>query len=1095
MLRWTLRVFTLLFFLLTLCAAGLFVVFYQMVSKEAETRIQRGIIDSIIFSESPVYYDDEKSVIGVFFEKTHRKYIHYKDIPQVFVKSIVAAEDRTFYDHPGFDIKAIVRASIANMKAGRIAQGGSTITQQTAKNIFKREKRSYLAKMKELIQALLLEKEYSKEEILEMYVNQFFVTGFGRGLRIAAKYFFDKNAEDLDLVESAFIAGSVKSPNRYNPFIKRAEGERKEALRLAKARKDYVLGNMLAMNFIAEEEYKEAMRREVPFKEGRVTYRLNVILDYIRDQLDSEYFKAILQEQGVDNIATSGIKIYTSMNKEIQEGALKSIRKHLPLLDVKLSGYGGDLLLEKYKELAGDPLKRQETDDIPFLARISEIKNDKDNPRIVVSWEDGRGIIDYEGLQPMGEAWLKGKTGVWAEFGKRHIPEFLNHFNMGNLVPVQFTGNVGSDGQMRLLLSKIPALEGGIVVLKEGMIKAMVGGFFDRFFNRAVDAKRQLGSIFKPIVYAAALELKWNTLDPLINMKDIFPFEITFYVPRPDHEPEADKVSMVWAGAKSENLATVWLLYHLTDHLNASEFRQVVDLLGLGRRGDETYEVYASRIRDKYGVMVDDEALKEAAFEESKKEIESDLIFSEQEDALVNLQRLHHKVDPVELAFAAAEGVDEAQILRLSFQKLQALNSSMKERLQGAREMLGHHGDNQMANQQKSVAEELSNFYLMTGGLSAPVVVYTESRRPPYVSRLRALVSEWGIDRIRRLTAEEVWIDALMPSKSIDLLQSHANSVYEQLRRHRKYDEEVLFRLSDFKRLVNLLYVVRLAERMGVSTKLDPVLSFPLGANSISITEAALAYHAIMSGKVYQVQSKKALAMVPVITKIEDRQGNVIWEYKHQSEKILSDRVCGMTSDILRMVMLRGTGRSAKDAIQMRMQIEGQELNIPIPTFGKTGTANRFTNSSFVGFIPGPNESSGQMEIEHGYVIASYVGYDDNRPMKGRQIVIYGSSGALPLWVDTGNAIANSQAYRKNLQVADFAFDLQSIPSYAYAALQPVSVSPVTGLPFPHKEQESSGAYPRVLADVESDGVSLTLKRVFEPMRGGRDDILEKSNR
>ncbi|NIP32739.1 MAG: glycosyl transferase family 51, partial [candidate division Zixibacteria bacterium] len=157
-------------------------------------------------------------------------------------------------------------------------------------------------------------------------------TGFGRGLRIAAQYFFDKEAEDLDLVESAFIAGSVKGPFRYNPFTKKTEAEKEKARQLAKSRKNYVLAAMRKMNFITQEQYLGAKKEEVPFKEGKVTYRLNVILDYIREQLESRYFTEILQEQGVDNIATSGVKIYTSINREIQEGALRSIRKHLPLL-------------------------------------------------------------------------------------------------------------------------------------------------------------------------------------------------------------------------------------------------------------------------------------------------------------------------------------------------------------------------------------------------------------------------------------------------------------------------------------------------------------------------------------------------------------------------------------------------------------------------------------------------------------------------------------------------------------------------------------------------------------------------------------------
>ncbi|HEX9909899.1 MAG TPA: transglycosylase domain-containing protein, partial [Desulfatiglandales bacterium] len=323
------RVFLILLilgFLSFLGVAGLLYSIYNEVAQEAKEKIKRGAIDSIVFSESPVYYDDGETVLGVFFDKTHRRYIEYKSIPPYFIKALVATEDKTFFTHPGFDTKAIVRAMIANYRAGRIAQGGSTLTQQTAKNIFSREKRSYQAKLKELMEALLLEREYSKEEILEMYINQFFVTGIGRGLRIAAQYFFDKEAEDLDLVECAFIAGSIKSPNRFNPFTKRTEAEKSETKRLSTQRKDHVLSNMLEMNYITADEYQQAKQKDLPFKQGKLGYRLNVILDYIREQLESEYFKAALHEQGVDNIATSGIRIYTSVNKEIQEGALRSIR-------------------------------------------------------------------------------------------------------------------------------------------------------------------------------------------------------------------------------------------------------------------------------------------------------------------------------------------------------------------------------------------------------------------------------------------------------------------------------------------------------------------------------------------------------------------------------------------------------------------------------------------------------------------------------------------------------------------------------------------------------------------------------------------------
>lgn len=1067
-------------FLFFFSVAFLAIIYYE-VSRDASSRIERGVIDQIIFSESPVYYDDGQTPIGVFFEKTHRKYIHFNDIPKTFIKALVAAEDGHFFNHPGFDIKAILRALMANMRAGKIVQGGSTLTQQTAKNIFKRQKRSYLAKLKELFQALLLEKKYTKEEILEMYANQFFVTGFGRGIRIASQFYFDKEAEELDLVESAFIAGSVKGPNRYNPFTKKTEAEKMEAMRLAKLRKDYVIGNMMNMGFITKEKYQEAREREIPFKEGKVTYSLNVILDYIREQLESNYFRSILQEQGVANIATSGIKVYTTVNKEIQEGALRSIRRHLPLLDVKLSGYNRDLLQEKYMELAEDTLLEKPANDMPFPCRITQINTDTRNPSIIVAWDSGGGIIDYDGIKPMGEAWLKWKLGTWAVFDKSHVPDFLENFQVGDLVPAQLMETQGKEVHTRLMLSKIPELEGGIVVLKKGMIKAMIGGFFDRFFNRAVDAKRQLGSIFKPLVYAAALQLNWNSLDPLRNMKDMFRFERTFYVPKPDHDPESNTVSITWAGVKSENLATVWLLYHLTDRLNMSEFQQVVQLVGLNRKSGESYREYVGRIRDKHGVVVSNEALMEAAFEESKKEIESDLIFSGHEAALNNISRLHFSVDTKELAL---QNQDEAQIQRRSFQRLRSLNFDMKRKFERITHLLNTYKEKGGPNVKETLSGALHGFYLAENGNQVPRLIYAEPGHQWTLPDLYPITSEWIIDQTEPMSMEEVWIDDLIPSGVVDLLQLHLKKNYRRLLYHKRYDLEVLSKVRDFKTLVNLLYVTYLSEKMGIFTRLDPVLSFPLGANSISIMDAALAYHTIMSGHFYPVSDMIFPDMVPIITKIVDREGETIWEYTPQPKQILTGRVSGLVTEILRMVIQKGTARTAKDAIQLSTEMENEKLHIPIPSFGKTGTANRFTNSSFVGFIPGPNENSGQLDIQEGYVLASYVGYDDNRPMKGENVTIYGASGALPLWIETANAVINSPDYKANLQVADLVFDDRSVTIMNNEGLQSIMISTTTGLPLWPEDENILENSVRVFSDVHFAKDTLRLNRAFEPITG-----------
>ncbi len=1043
------------------------------ITKETSTRIQRGAIDRIIASESPVYFDDGKTPIGVFFKKTHRKYIHYNEIPKVFIKALIAAEDGNFFNHSGVDPKSIIRAFIANIKRQQVVQGGSTITQQTAKNIFRRERRSLKSKFKELVQAFLLEREYSKEEILEMYINQFFVTGYGKGLGIAAQCFFNKDAKDLDLVEAAFIAGSVKGPNAYNPFIKKTDAERTRAKQRAKIRKNYVLKNMLKQNFITRNQYLQAEKLDVPFNEGKITYRLNVILDYIREQLETDYFRSILEEQGIDNAVASGIRIYTSIDKEIQGAALSSLRTNLPIMDVKLNGYSDHQMPARYRDLFKKNQKKARSN-LPFLAKITQIDSSSDNYRIVVAWRHGGGIINYDGIAPMAEAWLKWKQGNAAILNKKHVNSFLKNFHAGDTVPVQLLPSTNKSGKTRLVLSRIPELEGGIVVLQNGMIKAMVGGFLDRFFNRAVDAKRQLGSTFKTIVYTAAMQLNWNALEPLRNERDIFRFENTHYLPNPDHKPKSSKVSMVWAGAKSENLATVWLLFHLTDHLNMKEFRQVMKIVGLDKYDNETNLEYKKRIRDKHGVIVNVAAMKEAAFEKARKETVSDIIFGGRSEILNNLNRLHFDLDNKKFNPANS---DERRIMRFSFKRLLAINMKMKNLYKGIFKIIEHYQDDNIQDTKKYLSGYLDHFYMVGPKEKPDKIIFTEAPESLSGMRLRPITREWLLNNTEHFKSKKINIDGLFDSAILDLIQENTKAKYMTLFTYKRYDPEVLFWIRDFRTLVNLSYVVYLSKQLGISTKLDPVLSFPLGPNAISISEAALAYQTIMTGQVFPIAPEAGLSMIPIIKRIIDRDGDILWEYKQEPARILSSRVSGLVTEILGKVMETGTGKKAKNAVRM--------FGIPIPSFGKTGTSNRYTNSSFVGFIPGIDKDSGRLNLKKGYVISSYVGYDDNRPMKSKNIAIYGSSGALPLWIDTADAIVNTSDYKQNIQPADLAFDPVSDLLSEYGEFQTIFVSSVSGLPVTPDDAIPPSQRIEMLADGVIRGNVLELKRYFEPTIGG----------
>ena len=261
---------------------------YDLVALHPGPEIEASNIKAILGQESPVFYNDNTTKLGVFFDEAHRQYVRYEEIPTDFINALVAAEDNQFFNHFGFDPAGIARATIKNFQAGRIVQGGSTLTQQTAKNLFKREERSYRAKLKELLFALRLEYHYSKEQIFEFYANQFYVSGNGHGLGVAARYYFDKTASELSLDECAFIAGSVKRPNYYNPFIQKSEETTALAVQRAKERQVYVLDKMLELGMIDQQVYDHTSAAELTFNQGQVGYQLDYVMEMVKEAVSSD---------------------------------------------------------------------------------------------------------------------------------------------------------------------------------------------------------------------------------------------------------------------------------------------------------------------------------------------------------------------------------------------------------------------------------------------------------------------------------------------------------------------------------------------------------------------------------------------------------------------------------------------------------------------------------------------------------------------------------------------------------------------------------------------------------------------------------------
>ena len=297
--------------------------------------VTRDAILKVISQESPVFYNDARARIGVFFAHEHREYVPYQRIPKACVQALTSSEDKRYFEHSGVDLLGISRAMLKNLQAGGVVAGGSTLTQQTAKNLYYRPDRSFRSKWSELVNALRLEAHHSKEDILEYYFNQFHVSGNGRGIGIAARYFFNTAVDDLGPLECAFLAGMVKAPAYYNPFIKRSDEARQKAIDKAEARVDYVLGRMMAEEVLPPEVGAKLLETPIPFERGTFRYDRSVVLDAVEERLTQPPFPALFTELGIENPSTAGLQIVTTLDEGAQRAATYGLWHHL----TELGGY------------------------------------------------------------------------------------------------------------------------------------------------------------------------------------------------------------------------------------------------------------------------------------------------------------------------------------------------------------------------------------------------------------------------------------------------------------------------------------------------------------------------------------------------------------------------------------------------------------------------------------------------------------------------------------------------------------------------------------------------------------------------------------
>ena len=424
---------------------------------------------------SRVYSKDNKLIAEYALEK--RLFIPYESIPKKIINSFLSAEDKNFFKHPGVDAKGILRAVLKNIKnitQNKRLEGASTITQQVAKNFLLTNEVSMRRKIKEAILAFRIERAYTKERILELYLNQIYLGQGAYGIAAASLEYFDKSIKDLNYSETALLAALPKAPSKYNPY---------KYPELAKFRRDLVLKNLEENNFISKKDFNNLKETKLNLKKRKIEI-VNEANSYTE-----EVRKKVKKIYGFEKLYSQGLSISTPLNINFQTQALKSLRKGIEDYD-RRRGWRGPItnkLKNKKWEMKINQYKLDPTLNWN-LAEIVSINDNKINFKTI-----DKNAKNFEGT-------LNLKEIKWTISQKKSIQDI---HNIGDIF---FVAKINNNWEIK----QYPKVNGGIVVMNpfSGDILALVGGFNFKTseFNRVTQAKRQPGSAFKPIVYAVALE-------------------------------------------------------------------------------------------------------------------------------------------------------------------------------------------------------------------------------------------------------------------------------------------------------------------------------------------------------------------------------------------------------------------------------------------------------------------------------------------------------------------------------------------------------------------------------------------------------------
>ncbi|HEA4142835.1 TPA: penicillin-binding protein 1A [Legionella pneumophila] len=418
--------------------------------------------------------------------------VTYDEIPPTLIHALIATEDQRFFEHPGVDVMGLGRAAVSMLKTGTKSQGGSTITMQVARNFFLSRKKTFLRKFNEIMLAIKIDRELSKEKILELYLNRVYLGNRAYGVGAAAMVYFGKSLKDLNLAELAMIAGLPQAPSTQNPIANPLA---------AKKRRDHVLERLLEEHYINEEQYQNAVNQPITAKYHGTNIKVK-----------APYVAEMIRQSLYDNFGpeayTKGYKVYTTIDGKLQNTANEVVEKNLIDYDHR-HGYRGPIANIGEKDSQSPKIRQKYLRQYPELnSLIPAVVTEVREIEATAALQNGQIIIiPWEGM-----SWARPalKRGGWVGKSPTKAQQVVA---AGDIIYVHPT-------EKSWQLAQIPEAESAMVAMnpKNGAIEVLVGGFnFSKSkFNRATQSSRQPGSSFKPFVYAAALNNGYN-LATLIN--------------------------------------------------------------------------------------------------------------------------------------------------------------------------------------------------------------------------------------------------------------------------------------------------------------------------------------------------------------------------------------------------------------------------------------------------------------------------------------------------------------------------------------------------------------------------------------------------